>query len=250
MNKRKLFRIIDLSVIGAVVLGVFGYIGISVLQSKAEHDAFEKETLDSLRDESGHIPSIIKAVAPTETSVGYTAGKKCLECGKIYEGREEIPMLTEEVYTRKVESYNGGVKVTWDIKDEYVEQYGRLSYSNEYGKGFVAVNGTNYVPYDFHKAFPGIEMSYDQETSTIIWDVTQQGGFTIQGSSFKIPTEGDNLLIKGEPLSYISNKAYFLGDIYYVNKDTLIPRVETEELVTLTIKRISQYFKNRCRKQE
>lgn len=53
---------------------------------------------------------------------------------------------------------------------------------------------------------------------------------------------GFNKLVKGVPISYITNKAYFLGDIYYVNKDVLIPRVETEELVTLLIKRINDYY--------
>lgn len=52
-------------------------------------------------------------------------------------------------------------------------------------------------------------------------------------------------LKQGIPLSYISNKAYFLGDIYYVNEDVLIPRVETEELVTLLIKRINEYYPNK-----
>lgn len=52
-------------------------------------------------------------------------------------------------------------------------------------------------------------------------------------------------LKQGIPLSYITNKAYFLGDIYYVNKDVLIPRMETEELVTLAIKRINEYYPNK-----
>ncbi|MCQ2794366.1 MAG: peptide chain release factor N(5)-glutamine methyltransferase [Bacilli bacterium] len=56
---------------------------------------------------------------------------------------------------------------------------------------------------------------------------------------------GFNQLRKGVPLSYITHKAYFLGDIYYVNKDTLIPRMETEELVTLLIKRINDYYPNK-----
>ena len=30
---------------------------------------------------------------------------------------------------------------------------------------------------------------------------------------------GFKKLIKGIPLSYITNKAYFLGDIYYINND-------------------------------
>ncbi|MCQ2792325.1 MAG: peptide chain release factor N(5)-glutamine methyltransferase [Bacilli bacterium] len=54
--------------------------------------------------------------------------------------------------------------------------------------------------------------------------------------------KGFHELKRGKPLSYITHQAQFLGDIYYVNKDVLIPRVETEELVALAIKRINQYF--------
>lgn len=57
--------------------------------------------------------------------------------------------------------------------------------------------------------------------------------------------KGFEKLKDGVPLSYITNKAYFLGDIFYVNKDVLIPRMETEELVSLLIKRIHQYFPNK-----
>ena len=42
-------------------------------------------------------------------------------------------------------------------------------------------------------------------------------------------------LVKGEPIEYILNKAYFYKRFYYVNENTLIPRNETEELVEKTI---------------
>lgn len=61
----------------------------------------------------------------------------------------------------------------------------------------------------------------------------------------KLIKNGFEKLKKGVPISYITNKAYFLGDIYYVNKDVLIPRVETEELVSLAVKRINEYFPNK-----
>ncbi|MBI3234636.1 MAG: peptide chain release factor N(5)-glutamine methyltransferase [Bacteroidetes bacterium] len=38
-------------------------------------------------------------------------------------------------------------------------------------------------------------------------------------------------LLKHEPLQYVSNKAYFLDHIFYVDSSVLIPRPETEELV-------------------
>jgi len=42
-------------------------------------------------------------------------------------------------------------------------------------------------------------------------------------------------LLKHEPIQYVVGKAYFLGNDFVVNRNTLIPRPETEELVALII---------------
>jgi release factor glutamine methyltransferase len=47
-------------------------------------------------------------------------------------------------------------------------------------------------------------------------------------------------LIKGEPIQYLTQKAYFYGLELSVNEHTLIPRPETEELVELIIQRIGK----------
>lgn len=49
--------------------------------------------------------------------------------------------------------------------------------------------------------------------------------------------------LKGEPLAYIFNSACFYGYDFYVNKHTLIPRPETEELVNEALKHISKESK-------
>ena len=51
-------------------------------------------------------------------------------------------------------------------------------------------------------------------------------------------------LNKGLPIQYIFKKAYFYSDEYYVNKNVLIPRPETEVLVEKTYKLIKNEFKN------
>ena len=48
----------------------------------------------------------------------------------------------------------------------------------------------------------------------------------------------------GEMIEYIFNKAYFLSTPFFVNKDVLIPRQETEQLVLRTIEIIKEMFGN------
>ena len=52
-------------------------------------------------------------------------------------------------------------------------------------------------------------------------------------------------LEQGKPIQYIIGNVNFYGNIINVNESVLIPRYETELLVDLTIKKISQIFKNR-----
>ena len=48
--------------------------------------------------------------------------------------------------------------------------------------------------------------------------------------------------IDGEMIEYVFNKAYFLSLPFYVNKNVLIPRQETEQLVSLTLEQIHKMF--------
>ena len=49
-----------------------------------------------------------------------------------------------------------------------------------------------------------------------------------------------NRLVKGEPIQYILGKAYFYDRYFFVNKNVLIPRVETEELVDIVLKDVKE----------
>ena len=49
-------------------------------------------------------------------------------------------------------------------------------------------------------------------------------------------------LNNGEPVQYIVGEVDFCGNILKVNKNVLIPRFETEELVEETIKLIKEHF--------
>lgn len=48
--------------------------------------------------------------------------------------------------------------------------------------------------------------------------------------------------LNGEPVQYIVGKASFFGDDFFVNKDVLIPRNETEEVVKFAINKIKEKF--------
>ena len=50
---------------------------------------------------------------------------------------------------------------------------------------------------------------------------------------------------RGEPISYITGKKEFFGLEFFVNKDVLIPRPETEHLVEKIIDLVNQEFKNK-----
>ena len=51
-----------------------------------------------------------------------------------------------------------------------------------------------------------------------------------------------NRYINGEMIEYIFNKSYFLSLSFFVNKDVLIPRQETEQLVLRTVEMIKEMF--------
>ena len=57
--------------------------------------------------------------------------------------------------------------------------------------------------------------------------------------------EGIKRLEKGEPVQYIVGNVDFYGINLDINKNVLIPRFETEELVEKTIKKIKKKFKNK-----
>lgn len=54
--------------------------------------------------------------------------------------------------------------------------------------------------------------------------------------------EGKKRLENGEPVQYIVGNVDFYGNIINVNKNVLIPRFETEELIEKTINLIKKYF--------
>lgn len=64
----------------------------------------------------------------------------------------------------------------------------------------------------------------------------KQASFTPDGCFLQMLDEIQSRLLKHEPVQYILNEAWFYDIPFYVNKQVLIPRPETEELVDWIIK--------------
>ena len=56
---------------------------------------------------------------------------------------------------------------------------------------------------------------------------------------------GIERLLNNEPMNYVLGYSYFYGYKFIVNKDVLIPRYETEELVGLILSRYDEFFKGK-----
>ena len=57
--------------------------------------------------------------------------------------------------------------------------------------------------------------------------------------------EGMARILNDEPMNYVLGYSYFYGYKINVNKDVLIPRPETEELVCLVLSKYDEYYKGR-----
>ncbi len=62
---------------------------------------------------------------------------------------------------------------------------------------------------------------------------------------FKIVRKYKKLIKSDLPVQYLLKNSFFLENDFYVNKDVLIPRFETEELVLKTNELLNKYFKDK-----
>ncbi len=106
--------------------------------------------------------------------------------------------------------------------------------------------------YQLFKSIRGqLLTQYSEEANTLAFlIITHFSGFTntdilvdksfTTGPQFEVQLQSIIKRLKeNEPIQYILGKAYFYDRSFFVNKHTLIPRQETEELVHLVLKELS-----------
>ncbi|MBR5341001.1 MAG: peptide chain release factor N(5)-glutamine methyltransferase [Erysipelotrichaceae bacterium] len=95
------------------------------------------------------------------------------------------------------------------------------------------------LPPETVKAFL-FELCNDYEVNLYL-DIDKQVDKRIEDKFMK----GIERLLNNEPMNYVLGYSYFYGYRFIVNKDVLIPRPETEELVGLILSQYDEYYKGR-----
>ena len=85
-----------------------------------------------------------------------------------------------------------------------------------------------------------IDFALQEVNSFSYLELTQK--YNEEISDYQLFINSIKRYIDGEMIEYVFNKAYFLSLPFYVNKNVLIPRQETEQLVTLTLEHIHKMF--------
>ena len=81
----------------------------------------------------------------------------------------------------------------------------------------------------------------NDENVNLYYDIDLEAKASIESKYI----EGVRRLLNDEPMNYVLGYSYFYGYKFIVNKDVLIPRPETEELVGLILSKYDEYFKDR-----
>ena len=95
------------------------------------------------------------------------------------------------------------------------------------------------LPPETVKAFL-FELCNDYEVNLYL-DIDKQVDKRVEDKFMK----GIERLLNNEPMNYVLGYSYFYGYRFIVNKDVLIPRPETEELVGLILSQYDEYYKGR-----
>ncbi len=96
-----------------------------------------------------------------------------------------------------------------------------------------------YLEYGFDKseAIAEIDLAYDLVSGLRAKDVLL-GNEPSLAEKNRIQSIVDERIVSKKPIQHLLGESYFMGDLFFVNKHTLIPRPETELLVVETLKKI------------
>lgn len=190
-----------------------------------------------------HTPEDIPAVEPTCKTVGYTAGKKCSECGTVLEAPVEVPVdLTKHVWGDVVvvkaatcEDAGEGLKVCSECKTS--ESVVIPAIGHDWGEWEITTAAT--VDKDGEETRVCKNDATHKETRTVKFVPTAPAKYEVKDLDYTNPVATGS--VKLDPETKALTKAYARVTFFVANGDCMIQIVDVDEAGNFTAGAIGNF---------